>query len=145
VPRTPRTELLHPALATGRRSQGFRAAWSGFLVELRGCEDEPDPLDPPVAIFGVTARSGHVLSRLGVLNFRMAQLRGPHSPYLGYLRFTVLREGLRLQVGIAVHGAVAIADQLADAAGLPVGSASPEPEPRPRPPAKRRADSTKKP
>ena len=115
-------ELTASLRERGELPDGSRilAAWSGFLVELTGTDGGRDLSDRPVAIFGITARSGHVLSRLGILSFDITQLRGPHSPYPGYLRFAVLGNGgARIDVGIAVDGAVAIAGQLAEATPRP--------------------------
>jgi hypothetical protein len=116
------------------------AAWSGKLVELRGLGSEPDLSDPPVAIFGVTPRSGHVLSRHGLFSFALANVRSAYSPYSGCLRFYV-DDNDRIEsvrVAIAVDGAHAIAEQLLDvAADLKAGLVTASSR---RPPAKRRAD-----
>ena len=117
------------------------AAWSGTLLELRGWSDvEPDPSDLPVAIFGVTRRGGHILSRLGLFSFPLSDLRSPYSPHFGILRFSVERhERPPVEVLITLDGALAIAEKLREAISdrTTVGNLAVATR---RPPAKRRAD-----
>lgn len=111
------------------------AAWNGFLLELSGTDAELSA--PQVAILGITARTGHLLSRGGVVSFDLNRVRRAWSPRLGLLRFSVVREGRPpIEIGMAVDGALAIAGQLMD---WRVPSAVPAPANR-RPPAKRRID-----
>jgi hypothetical protein len=91
------------------------AAWSGTLVELRGTEHDDSVSDRQGAIFGITRRTGHVLSRFGVLTFDLDDVRAPHSPRRRYLWFSVAREpSARIEICLNVDGALAIAGQLSD-------------------------------
>lgn len=136
------TDVLHERGSLAQDADVL-AAWSGRLIEL--CDDTGSHIDLPslpVAILGLTDRSGHLLSRLGVLTFAMTDLRGPYSPRAGQLRFSVEKTGRpTLHVALAVDGAWAIAEQLqatirADPANRPARSAELR-----RPPAKRRTDN----
>lgn len=91
------------------------AAWSGQLVELRGTGFDDTVGDRQGAIFGVTGRTGHVLSRFGVLSFALSDVRAAHSPRHRYLRFSVIDgSSARIEVCMKVDGALAIAGQLLD-------------------------------
>jgi hypothetical protein len=125
------------ALPAGTR---ILAAWSGLLVDLTGTgAEEVAVSDRSGAVLGVTARTAHLLSRRGLLSFDLNRVRGARSPRVGLLRFSVVREGrARIDIAMAVDGALAIAGQLID---WREQSAAPPPASR-IPPAKSRAIPT---
>src|SRR4051812_43133818 len=136
-------EMTAALRETGALSLGTKilVAWGGFLVEDNGTGVGPGVLpEPEVAVLGLTARTGHVLSRRGLLSFDLRDLRGAYSPRVGMLRFSIVREGRpRIDIGMTVDYALAVAGQLMDWRVL---SAVPAPANR-RPPAKRRVDPEK--
>lgn len=134
-------ELTAALVERGQLTRGehILAAWSGELRELGGSGSDLDLSEPVVAVLGVTEHSGHLLSRLGALSFELADVRSPHSPHSGYLRFTVhQQERPRIDVGMALEGAYAIAEQLREAVNNPPPARVPTVSMSRRPRAKRR-------